>query len=86
MKATKEGKMIRNYVNPFLPLMPAPTASVKEETPMMVCGFCGGRADPKGKKAVRINGKRVHPLHKSCIASAKRPLFNMDEKGLQVKP
>ncbi len=77
-----EGKTIKKYVNPFLPLMPAPQATLKEDVPMMVCGFCGGRDVVKGK-AVRINGVRVHPQHKACIKSAKHPLFDMDEKKFQ---
>lgn len=81
MKAKNaEGKLIKNYVNPMLPLIPAPQAVFKEQEPIMTCGFCGGSYKSEGKKALRINGFRVHPLHKSCIESAKKPLFDMDEK------
>jgi len=79
MKAKNaEGKTIKNYRNPMLPLMPAPQAKRKEEVAMMTCGFCGGRDVVEGK-AKKINGVRVHPQHKACIASAKRPLFDIDK-------
>jgi hypothetical protein len=85
MKAKNaEGKLIKNYKNPMLPLMPAPQAVYKEDVPMMICGFCGGRDVVKGK-AVKINGIRVHPQHKACIKSVKRPLFDMSENKFQIK-
>jgi len=86
MKARNaEGNVIKNYVNPMLPLMPAPQATRKEIEPSMVCGFCGGHDLLDGGTAMKINGVRVHPKHKACIKSVKHPLFDMDEHKLQVR-
>jgi hypothetical protein len=74
-----DGKSIPHYINPMLPLMPAPKARRKAVEVEMTCGFCGGKSFAKGKPAELVNGFRIHPLHKSCLKSARIPLFNMQE-------
>lgn len=87
MKAKNaEGKTIRNYRNPALPLMVVPRkAKIQEEESIMVCGYCKGHQTLGEAKPFRINGVRVHPDHKACIESVKHPLFDMDERKLQAR-
>ena len=72
--------------NVQLPLMPLPAkVTIKEVEPNIRCGYCGGSEPSKGERAVYVNGIRVHPLHKACVKSASRPLFDMDAKLWQEK-
>lgn len=87
MKARNaEGKMVRNYQNPFMSLMVVPRkAKRKPQEVFMTCGYCKGSQALGARKALMINGIRLHPDHLICIESAKHPLFDMDERKWKAR-